>query len=374
MKMKTNIKKVIALVMIMALAIPFSGSAINNYKQAKQQAVTQATAVSASSENAETTTSTTTTTSAVTAAAKSASSNSKKKTTTVADETTIAEVANKTSKIVNGAKYSKSYTASSNGMSVYAEKIKLTLPVYENGKKTSKTVNRFAYIAVIQGNPSKFKSIAASQSTGKTVDTVTNAARAVNATFAVNGEMCNHNTTTYDGFLNAATDQPTATVIKNSKIAQSNQVTPSLTMTKDGVWEYPVNVGKDNAQSLIDSGVITSIGYTYPVIWRGEKFYIENGAAIAPMWFEFGLLTSNKKNKYYNDHVLVGQIDAQTYVVGVSESFGRGYLCEIFENMGVQNAYWGNGGHCATMYIKGYGVVNRPNDTKLCGAADIMYF
>lgn len=283
--------------------------------------------------------------------------------TTKEEKTKSQKEKEQKSKLIPGEISVNRWSASASKMKVTAEKIKLNL----NG-----TI-RYAYVAVIKGSASGFKSYASVLATGKTVDTISNLSKFNNLTFSINGEMCNHDKESFKGFYNSADDSPNATVIKGSKIAQSVNSTPSLIMTEDGKWEYPVWVGKDNAQSLIDSGVITSVGYTYPVIWDGEPYYIDGGI-LAPMWNERDTKADNYSKHFYNDHTLIGQIDANTYVVAVSEGFGRGYLCDIMQEMGVQKAFWANGGHCAAMYIKGYGVVNRPGDNKLCSSADIMGF
>lgn len=269
----------------------------------------------------------------------------------------------KKSKLIPGKVSVNRWSASGSKMKVNAEKIKLNL----NGK------TRYAYVAVIKGPASGFKSYASVLSTGKSVDTISNISKYNNLIFSVNGEMCNHDKESFKGFYNSADDSPNGTVIKGSKIAQAVDSTPSLTMTKDGKWEYPVWVGKDNAQLLINSGVVTSVGYTYPVIWNGKPYYIDGGV-LAPMWNERDTTPDNYSKHIYNDHTMIGQIDTNTYVVAISEGFGRGYLCDLMQEMGVQNAFWANGGHCSAMYFKDYGVVNRPGDKALCSTADVMGF
>lgn len=278
------------------------------------------------------------------------------------------------SKLLEGEKAVDSWRASSGDKKVYAEKIELDLNVYdENGVMTNETVKRNIYIAKIDVPASEFKSIAALQSTGERADTLENIAKNVNAVFAVNGEMSSHKREEFFGFFNAATDAVDATVIKHSAVAQLGSPSPSLTMSNTGVWQYPVSIERGNIDSLIDSGVITSISYTYPVLWNGKPWYIENGIAIAPMWNERSLTPDNPSGGYFNDHVIVGQVDADTYIVMISEGFNRGYMCDLLDDLNVRNAYWNNGGHCATMYVKGHGVINRPGDTHLCHAASALY-
>ena len=361
-------KTIIGIALSVAVVAPVSGAVA--YKAMTTDASAQTTASSVV-----TTTVKTTKTEAVTALpislenVKTQKAVESKKTTkdgktTKAEVKTKAQKENlKPSKLLAGKTSVSRWSASNGKMKVNAEKIKLNL----NG------ATRYAYVAVIKGPASGFKSYASILSTGKTVDSIANLSKFNNLTFSVNGEMCNHDKESFKGFYNSADDSTNGTVIKGSKIAQAVDATPSLTMTKDGKWEYPVLVGKDNAQSLINSGVITSVGYTYPVLWNGEPYYVDGGV-LAPMWNERDTKADNYSKHFYNDHTLIGQIDANTYVVAISEGFGRGYLCDIMQEMGVQNAFWENGGHCASMYIKGYGVVNRPGDNKLCSAADIMGF
>lgn len=276
----------------------------------------------------------------------------------------------KPSQLVANGKCVESWDVSSNGMRAHVEKLKVDLSQYERGPAT--TTYRYMYLAKITGPQTGFKTAAASQATGQKVDTVTNMAKKMGAVFAVNGEMCDHKLENYHGFLNGWGDTATATVIKNSAVPQAVSASPSLTMDKNGNWEYPVIVTPENAQSLINDGIISTISYTYPVIWRGERYITEGG--VAPMWYERDTKESIPSKHFYNAHTLIGQINTNSYVVAISEGFGRGYLCDTMEAMGVQNAFWANGGHCSVMYIKGVGAINRLDDHQLCKAADMMYF
>lgn len=381
--MKKIIKSAICGVTALAVIVPCSIFAVRkNAKAVEGQTTAPASVVSSTSTAPETTTVTTTTTTAKTNA-NAKKSNGKKPTNTGKTKTTTTTTQKKKTPKVNYV-YKKSellknvnsvrrWNASNGKMSVKAEQVELKLNKYVDGKKTNDTVKKYAYVAVIKGTPDGFKSIAANQSTGKPADTVLNIAEKANAVFAVNGEMCNHNTKTFKGFFNAADDSDNGTVIKNGRVAQSVKTSPSLAMYKNGKWEYPVFVSPDNTAELISNGVITTMSYTYPVLWNGKP-YITEGNVIAPMWNERDTVDSDPQNHFYNDHTLIGQIDKNTYVVAISDGFGRGFLCDIMQELGVQNAFWANGGHCSSMYIKGYGVVNRVGDKKLCLAADIMYF
>ena len=394
--MKKSTKRIIAIAAAIAVIVPTSGSVLKHIKSANSteteaasqpETVIETVAKVIRTTEAEpaakdlvpteehSTTSPTTTKKAVTttkAAKKNAVSTTKEINTEVLP--TLAKEKDVPSQILKGRTAVNSWGVSSDNMKVHAEKIRVNLNVYKNGKPTGETVTKYVYAAIIEGPASGFKTMAASEVTAYNADTVPNIAKGAGAMFAVNGEMCSHKREEFYGFFNAANDKATGTVIKNSKAVQIGEPSPSLTISKDGTWQYPVTVSADNVQSLISSGVISSISYTYPVIWQGERWYIEGGAAIAPMWNERNINESNPSRSYFNDHTMLGQIDANKHVVLISEGFGRAYLCEMMEELGVQNACWLNGGHCSVMYIKGYGAVNRPNDHYLCHAADIMYF
>lgn len=358
-------KGIVAVALATAVVVPVSGTAIYKRFTTTASAETTAPTVSTSAITARTaqTTASVVQTFAVTEKTKAVSENKTEKKTQAVESKNVKQDKEKKSKLLSNKVSVQRWSANSGKMKVNAEKIKLNL----NGE------TRYAYVATIKGAPSYFKSFASLHTTGKSVDTILNIARNQGLTFAVNGEMCNHDKKSFKGFYNSADDSENGTVIKNSKIPQAIAPNPSLTMTKDGKWEYPVSVGPDNAQALINSGVITSVSYTYPVLWNGEP-YLVDGGVLAPMWNERDTMADNIQKHFYNDHTLIGQIDANTYVVAISEGFGRGYLCDIMQEMGVQNAFWANGGHCSAMYIQGYGVVNRQNDGGLCLAADIMGF
>ncbi|MBP9989747.1 MAG: phosphodiester glycosidase family protein [Ruminococcus sp.] len=365
--MNKIVKSAICLAVSVSLVTP-----IVYFTSSKKKAAAEQTQTVQQSETTTTTTTTTTTVAPTTeTTTQEITSVVTPESTTKAELTTQKQIFEKSNILKNSYSVQK-WDVSNNGMSAHAEKIKVYLNKYVDGKKTNEKVEKYVYIAEITGAPSGFKTIAASQSTGLGVDTVANMAKKTGAVFAVNGEMCDHNKENYHGFYNGWGDVTTATVIKNSAVPQAIDACPSLTMNADGTWEYPVIVSPENVNSLISQGVFSTVSYTYPVIWRGQPYYTEG--VLAPMWNERTLENSNASKHFYNDYTLVGQIDANHYVVTISDGFGRGYLIDMMNELGVQNAYWANGGHCSAMYIKGYGVVNRPNDHKLCSAADMMYF
>lgn len=385
--MNKYIKSAICVIAAAAVITPTTIYASNKKSQVELKAPDLSTSVTttvATTEKVkETTTTATTTTTSATAKAEETTKKSTpavtapgqvKKSTTKAVKTTKAAkkvVFNyKPSELLKGKQSVRRWNVSDGKTSVKAEQIELKLT--ENGAPNGKAITRYAYVALVKSTPDGLKSLAAKQVTGNTVDVVATMASKSNALFAVNGEMCNHDKKSFRGFFNAADDSVDATVIKNGAIAQSAKTSPSLTMDNKGNWQYPVYVSPNNAQELINSGVITSVSYTYPLIWNGEPFKWDG--CYSPLLHETDTRADNPSKHWYNDKTLVGQIDANTYAFAVSEGFGTKFLIDILQEMGAKNIYWGNGGHCATMYIKGYGSVNREGDSNPCLAADIMYF
>ena len=267
------------------------------------------------------------------------------------------------SKIVEGAKASERWEVSSVISKVVVEKIAVSLPVYEDGVKTSQTKSRNVYIAEINTRPSRVSVVAASQFTSNKVADIGSFVKGYedemnqDILFASNNEMCARN---YDNpmkniFYNGD-DSLTATVIKNGVIAQRGDASKdSLVMYKDGTWEYPVSVSMSSAEELIKAGAIASVSYTYPVIWEGEKYNHPECGVDTGIWLNHSLDPET-------NHSLIGKTGTDKYYVIVGEGCGMGYLAEIMLNdLGVEYAYWGNGGAAAAMYVKGYGIVT-PHD------------
>lgn len=270
---------------------------------------------------------------------------------------------NTASKIMKGATASRRWEVSSVISKVVVEKIAVSLPVYENGVKTAQNKTRNVYIAEINTRPSRISVVAANQFTDNKVADLRDFVRHYESKmdqdilFASNNEMCARN---YDNpmgnvFYNGD-DSLTATVIKNGVIAQRGDISKaSLIMYKDGTWKYPVSVSMSTAEDLIKSGAIASVSYTYPVIWKGEKYNHPDCGVNTGIWTDHSLDPET-------NHSLIGKTGTDKYYVIVGEGCGKGYLAEIMlNNLGVEDAYWGNGGAGAAMYVKGYGVVT-PHD------------
>lgn len=267
------------------------------------------------------------------------------------------------SKLLKGAKALNRWEASSVISGVIVEKLAVSLPVYEDGVKTTQTKSRNIYIAEINTRPSRVNVIAASQFTSNKIADMTGFVRGYeNKTnqdilFASTNEMCARD---YDNPMNNifynGDDSLTATVIKNGVIAQRSDASKdSLVMYKDGTWEYPVSVSMSSAEELIKNGAIASVSYTYPVIWKGEKYNHPECGVNTGIW------TNHSLDIGYNT-TLIGKTGTDKYYVVIGESCGMGYLAEIMLNdLDVEYAYWGNGGVSAAMYVKGYGIVT-PND------------
>lgn len=270
---------------------------------------------------------------------------------------------NTASKILKGAKASRRWEVSSVISKVVVEKIAVSLPVYEDGVKTSESKTRNVYIAEIDTRPSRISVIAASQFTNNKVADLRSFVKGFekemnqDILFASNNEMCarNYDNPSKNIFYNGD-DSLTATVIKNGVIAQRGDASKSsLVMYKDGTWEFPVSVSMSSAEGLIKSGAIASVSYTYPVIWEGKRYNHPDMGENTAIWTNFSLDPEI-------NHSLIGKIGTDKYYVVVGEGCGMGYLAELMLNhLGVEYAYWGNGGAGAAMYVKGYGVVT-PHD------------
>ncbi|MBQ8784192.1 MAG: hypothetical protein IJZ57_10540 [Clostridia bacterium] len=270
---------------------------------------------------------------------------------------------NAASKIIDGAKALRRWEASNVISKVVVEKLAVSLPVYEDGVKTTQSKSRNVYIAEINTRPSRISVVAASQFTNNKVADIRSFVKGFenemnqDILFASNNEMCARN---YDNpmeniFYNGD-DSLTATVIKNGVIAQRGSASKdSLVMYKDGTWKYPVNVSMSSAEELIKSGAIASVSYTYPVIWEGEKYNHPECGVDTGIWLNHSLDPET-------NYSLIGKTGNDKYYVIVGEGCGMGYLAEIMLNgLGVEYAYWGNGGAAAAMYVKGYGIVT-PHD------------
>ena len=272
------------------------------------------------------------------------------------------------SRILSGAVATHRWTASNVISNVTAERIAVNLNVYSNGIKTDKTVRRYMYAAVINTKPSRIVVPAASQFSKRNLESMAKFVKAYESQtkedilFAVNNEMCSRDYDNLHGnvFYNG-NDTITGTVIKNSKVAQEGEVcNESLTINKDGTWKYPVKVSMSTANDLINRGTIASVSYTYPVIWGGKKYVHPESGENTGIWTNHYIAEDDEM--LYDNRTIIGQVDSNKYIVLISEGFGYGYLAEYMLNdLGVQNAYWGNGGIAAAMYVKGHGLVT-PNN------------
>ncbi len=272
-------------------------------------------------------------------------------------------IGTKASQILSGAKVAKSWSASSVISNVLVEKVSVNLPVYEDGVVTSQKEARNVFIAEITTRPSRLSYIASNQFTSSKISDITSFVKGFeqktnqDVLFASTHEMCSRD------FENPMTnvfyngdDSLTATVIKNGVIAQRGDASKtSLVIYNDGRWEYPVNVSMSSAEELIKNGAVASVSYTYPIIWDGAKYkHPDTG-------YNTGIWTNHSLEKSANS-TLIGKKGNDKYYVLISQGFGSGYLAEfMLNNLGVDYAYWGNGGISAAMYVKGHGVVT-PDD------------
>ena len=273
------------------------------------------------------------------------------------------------SKFIKGATTVKKWNASSVISKVTAEKIIVPLNVYdENGKKTDQVKKRYLYVAQIDTRPSRVCVLSANQFTKATVAYMTDIVKGYekeynqDILFATTNEMCARDYDNPQGkvFYNG-NDTLTATVIKNGEIAQRGDPSrDSLLINKSGEWQFPCNVSMSTASDLIKSGTIASVSYTYPVIWKGQKYNHPDTGVNTGIWSDHEITDGVNKT-------LIGKIGTDRYIVTVSSGFGYGYMAEYMLNdLGVEDAYWGNGGVSAAMYIKGYGIVT-PNDYEAHG-------
>ena len=273
------------------------------------------------------------------------------------------------SKFIKGAKVVKSWNASSVISKVTAEKIIVNLNVYdEDGKKTDQIKRRYLYVAQIDTRPSRVCVLSANQFTKPSVAYMTDIIKGYekeynqDILFATTNEMCARDYDNPQGkvFYNG-NDTLTATVIKNGEIAQRGDPSrDSLLINKNGEWQFPCNVSMSTASDLIKNGTIASVSYTYPVIWKGEKYNHPDTGVNTGIWSDHDITDGVNKT-------LIGKIGTNRYIVTVSSGFGYGYMAEYMLNdLGVEDAYWGNGGVSAAMYIKGYGIVT-PNNYEAHG-------
>ncbi len=270
---------------------------------------------------------------------------------------------NTKSKILKNLVAVNRWEASSVISNVVVEKVKVSLPVYNNGAKTEENKGAYLYIAEIETRPSRISIVSANQFTNSKIADIENFVKGVeNVTnqdvlFASTNEMCSRD---FDNpmknvFYNGD-DSLTATVIKNNVIAQRGDASKnSLVVYNDGRWDYPVSVSMSSADALIKNGAIASISYTYPVIWEGKRYSHPDTGINTGAW-------TNRAIDKATNNTLIGKIGNNKYYVLISEGFGSGYLADIMLNdLNVEYAYWGNGGISAAMYVKGYGIIT-PND------------
>jgi hypothetical protein len=272
------------------------------------------------------------------------------------------------STVLKGFSAVKSWKASSVISSVTAEKVIVSLPVYEGGVKTSDKEDAYLYIAEVTTRPSRLSVLAASQFTKFKVTNMATFVRGYESKagqdilFASTNEMCARDVDNpMENIFYNGDDSLTATVIKNGVIAQRGDASKdSLVIYRDGRWEFPVNVSMSSADRLIKDGAIASVSYTYPVIWEGKKYKHPDAGVNTGIW------TNHTIDKATN-HTLIGKKGADKYYVLISQGFGTGYLAEyMLNNLGVEYAYWGNGGASAAMYVKGHGVIT-PYDNVVHG-------
>jgi len=302
------------------------------------------------------------------------------------------------SELVEGFECVKSWKTNSNGSQVTVEKIDVTDRVkgrLSEEEKIGTASNYYAYIAKVTTTPDKVQmrdsSITFHEKPGYFEAPVVKIAQETGALIAVNNEMCVHNRYNEYVYLHGVEGVGNATVIKNRELVNDDNVvpTPSLLWYEDGTWEFHSLyneaehkiVSKENYQEWRAKGVTNTVAYTYPVIWKGEKYKLEETGDISNIWRDYAVWHEVDSKNHF-DHTLVGKIDSNNYVFGITEGFGQAYLWDIFyDSMNVQDGFWCNGGHCSVLYLKGCGAVNggsnessvsRHSDPTPCITADII--
>ena len=270
------------------------------------------------------------------------------------------------SKLIKGTTATNRWTASSVISSVTAERVKVTLNVYEKGNRTAETRTRYMYAAVVETRPSRICFVSTKQLDTENISGIPAMVRSFETQmgedilFACSNEQCASNEDNPNGnmYYNSS-NHLEGTVIKNGTLAQQGKSSISLTIDRNGNWEYPVRVSLSTSEEIIKLGGMNSVSYTYPVIWDGSKYDSSESKIAYDIMNDFEITQSDSAKK---DRTLIGQIDENKYAFLISDGFSGGYLVDYMLNaLGAKKAYWGSGGYSTGMYIKDYGVITANN-------------
>lgn len=273
------------------------------------------------------------------------------------------------SKLIKGGIALNRWKASSVISKVTAERIKVSLDVYEKGKKTGEKKDRYMYAAVVETRPSRITMFSSDQFTEDKISGIPAMISGYESKtdedilFACSNEHCARDGSNPNGhiFYNHA-DNLGGTVIRNSVLAQQGELGLSLAINQNGKWEYPVKVSLSSSDVLIKTGVTNTVSYTYPVIWNGKKF---DHTKVDKLEIKYDIMSDFKianSGSVSCDRTLIGKIDDNKYAFLISEGFSGGYLVDyMLKDMGAKYAYWGAGGYQTGMYVDGYGVITSNN-------------
>lgn len=167
-----------------------------------------------------------------------------------------------------------------------------------------------------------------------------NLAKAVNATIAVDG----HTGSYY---------QTSAAVVRDGTFYRSYTGTNAaksqrLLMYKDGTWKISA-LGNETANAEIKKGLYNSVRY--------QKIVVRDGQ-----------VTSTKdSSEYLRSHTYLGQINANKYVLMVTEFMPIYDSATILKAYGCKTAVQIQGGNCSQMYAKGIGNTTYSNGASIKG-------
>lgn len=269
------------------------------------------------------------------------------------------------SELIDSAEATNRWKASSVISDVEVERIKVSLDVYENGKKTGEKKTRYMYAAKVSTRPSRVSMISADQFTPDKISGIPAIIKGFESKtgedilFACSNEHCTRDGSNPNGniYYNDENNLE-ATVVKNGVLAQQGKPSVSLVINGNGTWEYPVRVSLSNSAELIKYGATCTVSYTYPVIWEGKESKKNDTEISYDIWNDLVVTSAGDVSK---DRTLIGKIDEQNYVFLISEGFSGGYLIDYMKEMGAKYAYWGACGYATGMYVDGYGVVTANN-------------
>lgn len=270
------------------------------------------------------------------------------------------------SELIKGTTATNRWKATSVISSVTAERVRVSLDVYEKGNRTGETRMRYMYAAVVETRPSRICFISTKQLDIDNIAGIPEMVRSFEKSagedvlFACSNEQCARNDDNPNGNMYYDDNNNLeGTVIKNGTLAQQGKPSVSLVMDRDGNWEYPVRVSLSTSEEIIKLGGTNSVSYTYPVIWDGSRYDSSESKITYNMANDYEITPSDSVKK---DRTLIGQIDENKYAFLISDGFSGGYLVDYMLNeLGAKKAYWGAGGYATGMYIRDYGVITANN-------------